>query len=60
LCKTQSFSEIKVIKITAKNQDHYISTKIKYSIAGTHQYENISEPIVTLNTDGTGVFQNKD
>jgi hypothetical protein len=60
LCITQSFAQAKITKITAQNQDHYITTKIDYPIAGTYQYENISEPIVVLNADGTGIFQNKD
>jgi hypothetical protein len=60
LCATQSFAQAKITKITAQNQDHYITTKIDYPIAGTYQYENISEPIVVLNADGTGIFQNKD
>ena len=50
----------KITKISSRNQDHYISTKINCPIAETYQYENISEPIVSLNGNGTGVFQNKD
>jgi hypothetical protein len=60
LCVTQSFAQIKVTKIEAKNQDHYITTKIDYPIIGTYLYENISEPIVVLNADGSGIFQSKD
>jgi len=60
LCVSQSFAQTKVTKITAQNEDHYITTKIDYPITGTYQYENISEPIVILNLDGTGIFQNKD
>ena len=60
LCVTQSFSQVKITKITTQNQDHYITTKIDYPIAGTYQYENISEPIIVLNPDGTGIFQFKD
>ena len=60
LCVTQSFAQTKITKITAQNQDHYITTTIDYPIAGTYQYENLSEPIVILNLDGTGIFQNKD
>ncbi|WP_395050269.1 hypothetical protein [Flavobacterium sp.] len=60
LCVTQSFAQIKVTKITAHNQDYYITTTIDYPIAGTYLFENISEPIVVLNADGTGIFQNKD
>lgn len=50
----------KITKITSKNQNHYITTTIEYPITGTYQFENISEPIVILNPDGTGIFQNKD
>jgi len=57
---TQSFSQNKFTKITAKNKNYNITTNIEYPIAGTYQYENISEPIVILNLDGTGIFQNKD
>ena len=60
LCVTQSFAQTKITKITAQNQDHYITTTLDYPIAGTYQYENLSEPIVILNLDGTGIFQNKD
>ena len=60
LCLTQSFAQIKVTKITAKNQDHYITTTIDYPITGIYQYENVSEPIIVLNPDGTGTFQSKD
>ena len=60
LCVTQSFGQTKVTKFTAYNQDHYVTTTIDYPIAGTYQYENISEPIIILNLDGTGIFQNND
>ena len=60
LCVSQSFSQVKITKITTKNQDYYITTTIKYPIAGTYQYDDISEPIVILNPDGTGIFQSKD
>ena len=60
LCATQSFSQVKITKITTQKQDHYITTTIDYPIAGTYQYENISEPIVVLHADGTGIFQFKD
>jgi hypothetical protein len=56
----QSNAQIKVTKISTRNQVYFITTRIDYPIAGTYQYENISEPIVILNADGTGVFQNKD
>ncbi len=57
---TNSNAQSKNTKISSRNQDHYITTTIDYPIAGTYQYENISEPIVILNGDGTGVFQSKD
>jgi hypothetical protein len=57
---SQTNAQIKVIKISAKNQTHYITTKIEYPIIGLYQYENSSEPIVMLNADGSGVFQFKD
>jgi hypothetical protein len=60
LFSIHSNAQIKVSKITANNQDHYITTKIDYPILGLYQFENISEPIVILNADGTGVFQYKD
>ena len=50
----------KITKITTQNQQHYITTTIDYSIAGTYLYENKSEPVVILNLDGTGIFQNQD
>lgn len=60
LFSIQSFAQIKVTKFSEKKQVHYITTKIEYPILGTYQYDNISEPIVILNADGTGIFQNKD
>ncbi|MBF2709460.1 hypothetical protein [Flavobacterium soyangense] len=60
LCITQSFAHAKITKIITQNQEHYITTTIDYPVAGTYQYENISEPIVVLNLDGTGIFQSKD
>lgn len=60
LSVTQSFARAKITKITTQNLQHYITTTIDYPIAGTYQYENISEPIVILNLDGTGIFQNND
>lgn len=56
----QTFAQTTITKIKAPNKNYYITTKINYPIAGTYQYENISEPIVILNLDGTGVFQNSD
>ena len=58
MCVAQSFSQAKITKISIRNQQHYITTTIDYPIAGTYQYENISEPVVILNFDGTGIFQN--
>ena len=60
LCVTQSFAQGKITKIVVHDQNYYITTTIDYPITGTYQYENISEPIVVLNADGTGIFQNKD
>lgn len=60
LFSIQSNAQIKVSKIRARNQTHYITTKIEYPIIGLYQFENISEPIVILNADGTGIFQYND
>ncbi|MDD5151895.1 MAG: hypothetical protein PHC28_15685 [Flavobacterium sp.] len=57
---TNSIAQIKITKITSKNQDYSITTTIDYPITGSYQFENISEPIVILNPDGTGIFQSKD
>lgn len=57
---TNSNAQGKITKISSKNQDYYITTTIDYPITETYQFDTISEPIVILNGDGTGVFQSKD
>ncbi|RKS14713.1 hypothetical protein [Flavobacterium sp. 120] len=47
----------KVEKITAKDGIHYITTNIDYPITGTYLFEGLTEPIVQLDPDGTGIFQ---
>lgn len=47
----------KVEKITATDGIHYITTIIDYPITGTYLFEGLTEPILQLDPDGTGVFQ---
>lgn len=47
----------KVEKITAKSGMHYITTSINYTVTGTYLIAGELEPIVQLNSDGTGIFQ---
>jgi hypothetical protein len=57
---TPSYSQIKTTKITAKNQDHFITTIISYPVSGLYLFAGKTEPIVQLNPDGTGIFQYED
>jgi hypothetical protein len=60
LSATHSYAQLKVTKITTKNQDHYIATVIGYPITGLYIFKNQTEPTTLLNEDGTGIFQNED
>lgn len=55
-----SHSQVKVEQITYKIHDHFITTTIGYPVAGVFLFEGKSDPIVQLNADGTGIFQNED
>ena len=55
-----TYSQNDTSKIVFKNQDHFITTSIGYSITGIYLYDGIAEPIVQLNANGTGIFQLKD
>ncbi|MGA9637827.1 hypothetical protein [Flavobacterium sp.] len=55
-----AYSQIKIEKIIAQDQPHYIVTKIGYPIEGTYLYDGVSEPKTILNANGTGVFQLND
>ncbi|KFF08920.1 hypothetical protein [Flavobacterium hydatis] len=60
LCLTNIYSQIKTEKITAKNQERFITTTISYPISGIYLYEGKKEPIVQLNANGTGIYQYED
>jgi hypothetical protein len=60
LCLTNVYSQIKTEKITAKNQERFITTTISYPISGIYLYEGKKEPIVQLNANGTGIYQYED
>lgn len=51
-----SGAQTPVTKIIEKNEVYYITTQIEYPVTGLYQYENIKEPIIQLNADGTGLF----
>lgn len=46
-------------EITAKDGVHYITTSIDYPVAGTYFFKG-AEPIVELNSNGTGFYQQHD
>lgn len=54
---TNSYAQNKIDEITAKDGIHYITTTVDYPITGIYLYEGLTEPIVQLNPDGTGIFQ---
>jgi len=60
LCVTFSYAQIKVTKITNKNEDHFITTTIGYPVTGTYLYAGKTEPVIQLNAAGTGIFQFED
>lgn len=55
-----SYAQLKITKISDKNNDHYIATVIGYPIAGLYVYKNQTEPITQLNENGTGIMQDED
>jgi hypothetical protein len=57
LLTTNSYAQNKIDEITAKDGIHYITTTVDYPITGTYLYEGLTEPLVQLNPDGTGIFQ---
>ncbi len=57
LFATNSYAQNNIDEITAKDGIHYITTTIDYPITGIYLFEGITEPIVQLNPDGTGIFQ---
>src|SRR3970040_393927 len=57
LLTTNSYAQNKIDEITAKDGIHYITTTIDYPITGIYLFEGLTEPIVQLNPDGTGIFQ---
>lgn len=51
-------SNAQVTEINAKDGTlHYISNAINYPISGIYLFEGLTEPIVQLNSDGTGIYQ---
>lgn len=57
---TATFSQKKIEKITAKDGVHYITTAVDYPVTGTYLFEGDKEPMVQLNPDGSGIFQQHD
>jgi hypothetical protein len=57
LLTTNIYAQNKIDEITAKDGIHYITTTVDYPITGTYLYEGLTEPLVQLNPDGTGIFQ---
>ncbi len=57
---TTTYSQTKIDEIAAKDGIHFITTAINYPITGTYLFEGEKEPIVQLNSNGTGIFQLND
>jgi hypothetical protein len=57
LLTANSYAQNKIDQITAKDGIHYITTTVDYPITGAYLYEGLTEPLVQLNPDGTGIFQ---
>lgn len=57
LFATKTNAQNSVTEITAKDGKHYITTDIDYPITGTYLFEGLTEPIVQLNDNGTGIYQ---
>lgn len=57
LFATSTLAQNKVDQIRAKDGVHYITTTIDYPVIGLYLFGGITEPIVQLNPNGTGVFQ---
>ncbi|OCB75517.1 hypothetical protein [Flavobacterium crassostreae] len=51
------FSQVIVTPIEVKNKTHYITTTIGYPVSGTYLFEGESGPIVSLNDNGSGIYQ---
>lgn len=51
-----SFAQGTVTQINTGDGTHYITTSINYPITGTYFFEGTA-PIVVLNANGTGIFQ---
>ncbi|WP_418263432.1 hypothetical protein [Flavobacterium faecale] len=60
LLSTVVFSQNSSSKITIHDQDLVLTNSIGFSINGTYLYDGLAEPIVLLNSNGTGIFQTKD
>ncbi|MBF7090770.1 hypothetical protein IUY40_04340 [Flavobacterium sp. ALJ2] len=60
ICLTNVYSQIKTKKITAKNQERFITTTISYPVSGIYLYDEKKEPMIQLNTNGTGIYQYED
>lgn len=54
------YSQIEVKQITYKGNNHFITTTIGYPLAGIFLYDEKTEPIIQLNSDGTGIYQDED
>ena len=52
--------DVQIEKILYKGREHYITTILKYPIAGTFLPPDLKEPSTVLNPDGTGVIQYDD
>lgn len=61
LLTTNSYAQIDVKSITINEKEIFICNVIgSYPITGTYLFEGKTEPIIQLNTNGTGIFQPHD
>ena len=54
---TQAQTGKNVQAVTVKNETYYLTKEIGYAITGDYLYEGKGDPIVRLNSDGSGLFQ---
>ena len=53
---TAVFAQNSAVEITTKDGIKFITNSIEYPVAGTYFFKG-AEPIVELNTNGTGIYQ---
>lgn len=52
-----TFAQSSVTEIKVKDEIHFITNTVDFPITGTYLFEGTTEPIVELNTNGSGFYQ---